>query len=49
MVRRCKIFWAGVESKTPVLPRDLGISMYGDSDPYEVGNMNTELIGVYKN
>lgn len=49
LVRRCKIFWEGVENKNPVLPRHLGINMHGESDPYEAGDMTTELIGVYKN
>jgi putative phage-type endonuclease len=49
LVRRSTIFWDGVEAKKPVLPRDLGIDMRKDVDPYVAGNMDVELIGHYKN
>lgn len=47
--RRATIFWECVETKTPCLPRMLNLNMDKDSDPFEAGNMEVELIGVYKN
>lgn len=50
LIRRAKIFWTGVETKTPVLPKHLGINMVGESDPFRSQGtiMETELIGFYK-
>jgi len=49
MVRRAFIFWKGVETKTPVLPRHLNINPMLDKDPFIAGNMEVEVIGFYKN
>lgn len=49
LVRRAKIFWAGVEENEPVLPRDLGIRMDREVDPFIAGNMEVTLIGHFKN
>lgn len=49
LVRRSEIFWKGVENKTAVLPRHLGINMRGESDPFTINNMESEFVGFYKN
>lgn len=48
LIRRAGLFWKAVEEKRPILPRELGIDMSKDSDPYQAGDMEVELVGVYK-
>lgn len=48
LLRRAKIFWAKVEARTPCLPKDLGISMREESDPFSTENMNIQLVKVFK-
>ncbi len=49
MIRRSEIFWKGVESGIPALPKQLGIDMRKDADPFKAGDMEVTLIGCYKN
>lgn len=51
LIRRSKIFWECVESKTPCLPHMLNINMTKSEgqDPFEVGDMSVELLGKFKN
>jgi len=47
--RRAKIFWDCVENKKPALPAMLGIDMRKEVDPFQAGDMETEVLGIYKN
>lgn len=49
LIRRATIFWEGIVDNKPVLPIHLGINMFGESDPFQAGEMKVELIGHYKN
>lgn len=49
LIRRASIFWDMVETKTPCLPRHLGINPFLESDPFMAGEHPVELVGTYKN